>query len=209
MKERIPNSLMYVSLVTLVDILGQNGLNALLNYGNLNRYRDGFPPNNDKPEIPMAEFICLIRSMIDIFGERGTRTLLHNAGRKSIRVILEKNPALLGLINLGLKALSPKKRAEKALTVATKEGDKIFGIQQKLMVLENGFKTEISDCFWCKGLKTKEPICSGEVGFEAELIKWATGGAVEYDVREVTCIASGDASCTFLATEKEKAGETD
>jgi predicted hydrocarbon binding protein len=202
MKDRIPNSLMYVSLLTLNDILGKNGLNAVLNYGNLIRFRDEFPPNNDKIEIPMAEFTCLVQSILDIFGERGARTLLHNAGRKALRIVLEKNPALFGLINLGLKALSPQKRAGKALKVATKEGDKIFGIQQEFTVLENGFKTEISDCYWCKGLKTKEPICHGEVGFEAELVKWAADGGIQYDVKEVSCIACGDPTCTFLVTEK-------
>lgn len=202
MKDRIPNSLMYVSLLTLKEILGQNGLNAVLNYGNLKRLRDEFPPNNDKIEIPMAEFMCLLKSILDIFGERGTRTLLYNAGSKALHVVLEKNPGLFGLINLGLKVLSPQKRAGKALKVATKEGDKIFGIQQKFTVLENGFKTEISDCYWCKGLKTKGPICHGEVGFEAELVKWATGGGIEYDVKEVSCIACGDPTCTFLVTEK-------
>ncbi|MBN2224307.1 MAG: 4-vinyl reductase [Deltaproteobacteria bacterium] len=98
--------------------------------------------------------------------------------------------------------LSPQKRAEKALKVATKEGDKIFGIKQKFTVLENGFKTEIADCYWCEGLKTKAPICHGEVGFEAELVKWAAGGGIQYDVKEVTCIACGDPTCTFVVTEK-------
>jgi predicted hydrocarbon binding protein len=193
---------MYISLLSLEEILGKNGLNALLNYGNIKRFLDEFPPNNDKTEIPMAEFMSLFRSMLDIFGERGTRTLLYNAGRKSFRVTLEKNPALIGFINLGLKVLSPRKRAEKALKVVTKAGDKLFGIQQKFTVLENGFRTEITDCFWCKGLKTADPVCHAEVGFEAELVNWAAGGDIEYDVREVTCIARGDASCTFMVTEK-------
>jgi predicted hydrocarbon binding protein len=202
MIDYIPNSLMYISLLSLEEILGKHGLNAILRYAKLDRFMDEFPPNNEKLEVPIAEFMSLFRSMLDIFGERGTRPLLYNAGRKSFRVTLEKNPALIGVINLGLKVLSPRKRAEKTLKVATKAGDKLFGIQQKFTVLENGFRTEISDCFWCKGLKTVDPVCHAEVGFEAELVKWATGGDIEYDAQEVTCIARGDACCTFMVTEK-------
>jgi len=193
---------MYVSLLTLKEILGLNGLNTVLNYGDLRRFRDFMPPNDDKLEIPIVEFTQLNASVIDIFSTKGARPLLYNSGRRGVRVILEKNPALFGFINLGLKALSPKKRVEKVLTTADKETNKLFGENQKLTILENGFKTEIFDCFWCKGLKTKEPICHAEVGFEAEEIAWAAGGAIEYDVREVSCIACGDKTCTFLATEK-------
>jgi predicted hydrocarbon binding protein len=108
----------------------------------------------------------------------------------------------MGFINLGLKALSPRKRVEKVIMTADREAKKIFGETQKITLLENGFKTEIFDCFWCKGLKAAEPICHAEAGFEAEEIAWAAGGDIEYDVREVSCIACGDPTCTFLATEK-------
>jgi predicted hydrocarbon binding protein len=201
-KDHIPNSIMYVALLTLKDILGENGLNTVLTYGNLKRFRDGLPPNDDRLEIPTIEFTQLNASIIDIFGEKGARPLLYNSGRRGVKVILEKNPALFGFINLGLKALSPKKRVEKVLVTADKETNKLFGENQKLTILENGFKTEIFDCFWCKGLKTAEPICHAEAGFEAEEIVWAAGGAVEYDVKEVTCIACGDPCCTFMAIEK-------
>jgi predicted hydrocarbon binding protein len=201
-KDHIPNSIMYVSLLTLKEILGQNGLNAVLNYSDLKRFRDAPPPNNDKLEIPTFEFTQLNASIIDIFGLRGARPLMYNSGRRSVQVILEKNPALFGFINLGLKALSPRKRVEKVLVTVNKESGKIFGENEKLTILENGFKTEKFDCFWCNGLKAAEPICHTEVGFEAEVIAWAAAGGIQYDIKEVTCVACGDPTCTFMATEK-------
>jgi predicted hydrocarbon binding protein len=200
-KDHIPNSIMYVSLLTLGEILGENGLNAVLTYGDLKKYRGTFPPNNDKLEIHTAEFTQLNAAVIDIFGEKGARPLLYTSGRKGVQVILEKNPALFGFIQVGLKALSPAKRVEKVMTTATKETNKLFGENQKIAFLENGFTTEIFDCFWCRGLKTSVPICHGEVGFEAEAAKWASGG-IEYDVKEITCVARGDKTCTFMATPK-------
>jgi predicted hydrocarbon binding protein len=200
-KDLIPNSIMYVALLTLDEILGENGLNAVLNYGDLKKYRGTFPPNNDKLEIHTGEFTQLNAAVIDIFGEKGARPLLYSSGRRGVQVILEKNPALFGFIHVGLKALSPAKRVEKVMATAVKETNKLFGENQKVTFLENGFMTEIFDCFWCRGLKTSVPICYAEIGFEAEAAKWASGG-IEYDVKETTCVACGDKSCTFMATPK-------
>ncbi len=206
MQDRISNSTMFVSLLALNGILGTNGLNAILNYGDLKRFKDAFPPNNDKLEIPIADFTQLNASILDIFGEKGARPLLYNSGRMGVQVILKENPSLMGFVRLGFRALPVRKRAEKVLAVTSKQANKIFGENQRFSVTKDGFVTEIYDCFWCKGLKTSEPICHAEVGFETEAIKWATGG-VEYDVREVSCVACGDKSCTFVAREKERPEE--
>ena len=206
LKDKIPNSLMYVALLTLKDIMGDNGLNALLNLSELSKYREEFPPNNDKIEIPLPDFSGLLKGILDIFGEKGARPLLYNLGRRSFNVILDENPALLGLARLGLKVLPKKKRIDKLYSISSKETNKIFGENQKYYLSDEGFVFEIYDCFWCKGLKTEGPICFAEVGWDAEAAKWASGGD-EHEVKEVLCRAKGDDVCKVVISPEPIKGD--
>lgn len=202
LKDYIPNSLMYISLLSLKDILGDNGIKALLNHSDLKKYKEGFPPNNDKLEVPSGEFTQLNAGVIDIFGEKGARPLLYNAGRRGFNVILEENPSLFGLVGLGLKVLSKGKRIDKLFSTASKETNKVFGENQRYYANDEGFIFEIYDCFWCKGLKTEGTICFGEVGWNAQAVRWATGD--EHEVTEVLCKAKGDDVCKIVISLEPK-----
>jgi len=202
LKNNVPNSLMYISLLTLQDIIGKNGFYALLNVSGLPKYREEFPPNNDKVEVPLTEFSGLIKGILEIFGEKGARPLLYNLGRRSFHIILEENPALLGMVGLGLKLLPKKKRIDKLYSVVSNEVNKVFGDIQKYYITDEGFIFEIHDCYWCKGLKTKDPICFPGIGWDLEAIKWATGE--EHSAKEVLCRAKGDDICKYVISPEPK-----
>ena len=55
MKEKFPNQLYYMVLVTAEEILGKPGLNAILNYSGMTKFRDNFPPNNMEEEHPSGD----------------------------------------------------------------------------------------------------------------------------------------------------------
>ncbi|MBN1572887.1 MAG: 4-vinyl reductase [Deltaproteobacteria bacterium] len=203
LKENIPNSMMYISILTMKEIMGENGIKAVLNHANIPKYIEQIPPNNDKLEVPLSDFSKLFVSILDIFGEKGARPLLYNLGKRSFHVILEENPNLFGLVGLGLKLLSKKKRLEKFFSVASGETNKIFGENQRYTITDEAFEFEIYDCFWCKGLKTEGPICFAEIGWNVEAIKWATGGD-EHEVKEVMCRAKGDDICKIVISLNPK-----
>jgi predicted hydrocarbon binding protein len=205
LKEYIPNSMIYITLLTIKDIIGDNGLNTVLNRADLNKYRDNFPPNNEKLEVLGSEFAGIIGGIIDIFGERGARPILYNAGRRGFQVAMEKNPAMFGFVGLGLKLLSKRKRIEKVFKVGAEGTNKVFGENQRFYVSDEGFVCELFDCYWCKGLTSEGPICFGEVGLDAEVAKWATGD--EYDVKEVLCRAKGDDVCKIVISPEPKRDE--
>ena len=202
LKDYIPNSLMYVTLLTVREIIGENGLNAILNYSNLKKYRNNFPPNDEKLEIPGSDFSAIIASILDVFGERGARPILYNAGRRGFQLMMEKNPTMIGFVGLGLKLLSKRKRLEKVFALGAESTNKLFGENQRFYVNEEGFVCELFDCYWCKGVSSKGPVCFGEVGLDAEVAKWATGD--EHDVREVLCRARGDDVCKIVISLEPK-----
>ena len=203
LSDKIPNSLMYIALLTAEEIMGKNGLHSILNYAKINEYRNNYPNNNEELGVPVADFMKLISSTIQVFGESGARSILHNCGKMAFHLVLKENPALFGLVGLSFKFLTKKKRAEKMLDQLNKASNKIFGEVQRFYVGEHGFVTEIYDCFYCKGLKSDQPICSIEVGFEAESLRWVTND--HYEVREVLCRARGDDVCKFVVPFEPKA----
>jgi len=203
LSDKIPNGMMYVTLLTVEDIVGKNGLHSLLNYGKIKQYRDNFPKNNNELEIPIEDFMGIVTSIIQIFGESGAKSILYNCGKRAFQLVLQENPALFGLVGLSLKVLPKKKRAETILDQICKGGNKIFGENQRFYVGEDGFVTEIYDCFYCKGLTSEIPMCSAELGFEAESVRWVTND--HYEVREVLCRARGDDVCKFVVPFEPKA----
>ena len=202
LKEYIPNSMMHITLITVQDIIGENGLNTILNNADLKKYRDNFPPNDEKLEVLGSELTVIIGSIVDVFGEKGARAIFYNLGRRAFQVVLEKNPAMFGFVGLGLKLLSKRKRLEKIFSIGAAGTNKVFGENQRFYVTDEGFVCELFDCYWCKGLKSDGPICSGEVGLDAEVAKWATGD--EHEVTEVLCRAKGDDVCKFVISFEPK-----
>jgi predicted hydrocarbon binding protein len=202
LKEYIPNSMMYVTLLTVREIIGENGLNSILNYSALNKYRDNFPPNDDRLEVTGSDFRGIIAGIIDVFGEKGARPILYSAGRRGFQLVLEKNPRMIGFAGLGLKLLSKKKRLEKVFTLGAESANKNFGENQRFYVSDEGFVCELFECYWCEGLTSNGPVCFGEVGLDAEVAKWATGD--EYEVREVLCRARGDDVCKIVISPEPR-----
>ncbi|MBN2224995.1 MAG: hypothetical protein JW765_10000 [Deltaproteobacteria bacterium] len=196
LKEYIPNSLMYITLLTVQDIVGKNGLNSILNYSGLTKYRDNFPPNDEKIEAMGSDFGKIVGGIIDVLGERGARPLLYNAGRRGFQLLIEKSPAMMGVMGVGLKLLSKRKRLEEVFKLGAENTNKVFGENQRSYVTDEGIVCELFDCYWCRGLKSDGPICFGEVGLDAELAKWATGD--EHEVKEVLCRAKGDDVCRVI-----------
>jgi predicted hydrocarbon binding protein len=200
--------MMYVTLLTVEDIIGENGLNSILNYSGLTKYRNNFPPNDEKLEVLGSDFAAIVKSIIDVFGEKGARPLLYKAGRRGFQLVMEKNPAMIGFMGLGLKLLSKRKRLEKVMEIGAESTNKVFGENQRFYVGQEGFVLELFDCYWCKGLKSEGPICFGDVGLNAEVAKWATGE--EHDVKEVLCRAKGDDVCKIVISfDAKDTGEED
>ena len=67
----VPNSLLYVVLTTLEDIMGKNGLVSILNISGMSKFRDSYPPNNDKQESLASDISRLVSGVIDLIGKDG------------------------------------------------------------------------------------------------------------------------------------------
>ena len=55
----MPNKIVMLSLQALEEVMGKNGLNAILNLANLKDLIDNYPPDNLKREFDFADFSAI------------------------------------------------------------------------------------------------------------------------------------------------------
>ena len=194
----VPNSLLYVVLTTLEDMMGKNGLVSILNISGLSKFRDSYPPNNENQESLASDISRLISGVIDLIGKDGAKALLRKAGQQGFMLALEESPELVGVFGLELKKMATdRERIAAVLGALTFETNNTFEEgHQTIVEVEDGFEVHINHCEWCLTLDGfAYPICFSEVGLEEALVQWATGK--RYPVEEIACRAAGAEKCVF------------
>ncbi len=196
---KLPNQLFYLSLHVCEDILGKNGLFSILNYVGLKKFINNYPPNDFEMVHDSKEFTKITTSFVEVLGERGARTLMFQAGKRSFDLMVEMAPTLFNIEGIKPEELTSERKFEEFLKVyrtMTDAATAIFGDVYTLLEQEAGMVYEISPCYLCEGLKTEEAMCYIQVGFMHGGAIWMMGK--ETKVEEVLCMAKGDDRCQFV-----------
>ena len=76
----IINSLVRQALASAREVMGDNGLNAVLGTSGLERFIDNFPPNNLEPSIQTSQYARLNQAIEDFYGRAVWAELPFNTG---------------------------------------------------------------------------------------------------------------------------------
>ncbi len=195
----IVNALVRQALVSAEEVMGENGLHAVLRTSSLERFINNLPPNDLNPGIQAVEYARL-NEAIEAFYGRGGRGMLRRIGKASFQYGVREQAALLGVAGAALKLLPEKQRIKfilNALVGALKKSNP----QVEAWVDESGDRLAYVDatCAICHGRKSETPICHLYIGSVGEAVQWAAGR--EYDIIETHCFARGDEFCRFEVGE--------
>lgn len=195
----IINSLVRQALTSMQEVMGDNGLNAVLRTSGLERFIGNFPPNNLEPSIQASQYAKLNEAIEQFYG-RGGKGMLRRIGKASFQYGVREQSALLGVAGVALKLL-PEKQRIKFILNGMADALKKSNPEVKAWVDESGDKLAYveSTCAICNGRHSADPICHLYVGSVAEAVNWATGK--EYVVTETHCLAKGDEYCRFEVGE--------
>ena len=195
----IVNSLVRQALVSAQEVMGDNGLNAVLRTSGLERFIGNFPPNNLEPSIPASQYARLNQAIEDFYG-RGGKGMLRRIGKASFQYGVKEQSALLGVAGMALKLL-PEKQKIKFILNGMADALKKTNAQVNAWVDESGDHLAYceSTCAICHSRQSETPICHLYVGSVTEAVHWATGK--EYQVVETHCLAKGDNYCRFEVGE--------
>ncbi len=193
--DMIVNSLVRQALTSVQEVMGENGLNAVLRSSGLEKFIGNLPPDDLSPGIEAARYAQLNQAIEDFYG-RGGRGMLRRVGRASFQYAVREQAALLGIAGVALKLL-PEKQRIKFILNSTANALKKTNPQVEAWVEESGDKIAYleSTCAICHGRTGTEPICHLYQGSLAEAVQWATGRP--YEIVETRCMATGDPYCRF------------
>lgn len=198
----IINSLVRQALTSMQEVMGDNGLNAVLKTCNLEKFVGNFPPNNLEPSIKASQYAQLNQAIEDFYGRAG-KGMLRRIGKASFQYGVREQAALLGIAGVALKLL-PEKQRIKFILNGMADALKKSNPQVNAWLDESGDKLAYieSTCAICNGRHSDHAICHLYVGSVSEAVQWATGK--EYDVIETHCLAKGDEYCRFEVGEAKE-----
>jgi hypothetical protein len=195
----IINSLVRQALTSAQEVMGDNGLNAVLRASELEQFIDNFPPNNLEPSIQASEYARLNQTIEDFYGRAG-KGMLRRIGKASFQYGVREQAALLGVAGVAMKLL-PERQRIKFILNGVGDALKKSNPQVNAWVDDSGNRVAYIDatCAICHSRHSETPICYLYVGSIGEAVKWATGK--EHEILETHCLAKGDSYCRFEVGE--------
>jgi predicted hydrocarbon binding protein len=192
-----PNKIARIYIQAMEDVMGKNGLNAILNLAGLSQYIENYPADNLERQFDFADFTALNAALEDMYGPRGGRGLALRAGRACFSQGLKNFGALAGVGDLAFKVLPLGAKLKMGLpamaTIFTNFSDQVSEVQEH----DDHYTYTIKKCPVCWSRKADKQVCHAAVGLLQEGLRWVSGGH-EFRVVESECHAKGDENCVFV-----------
>ena len=191
----IVNALARQALIAAQEVMGENGLNAVLRASGLERFIGNFPPDDLNPSIQASQYARFNAAIEEFYG-RGGRGMLKRIGKASFEYAVREQAALLGVAGVALKLL-PERQRIKFILNSMVSALKKSNAQVEAWVDDSGARVAYleSTCAICQGRVSETPVCHLYAGSISEAVRWASGR--EHNIIETHCLAKGDPYCRF------------
>jgi predicted hydrocarbon binding protein len=186
-----------IILLSMEEVMGHNGVNAILKLGAIPSLIDNYPPDNNDRAFPFSRVRNLNEMLEHAYGPHGGRGLAVRIGRACFSYGVRQYGTQLGLTEMAFRLLPlPAKLSAGAAAFASLFNN--FTDQRVRVEHEDGkLLWHIERCPLCWERKSTDPVCHLAVGLLQEALYWLSGGKV-FNVEEKTCIATGDEACTIV-----------
>jgi predicted hydrocarbon binding protein len=196
-----PNKIARIYLQAMEEVMGKNGLNAILNMAGLQYLIDNYPPDNLDRQFDFADYSALSGALEEMYGPRGGRGLALRAGRASFAQGLRNFGALAGAGDLAFKVLPLGAKLKIGIPAMAKIFSQVSDQKSTVQETDSEFHYTMKPCPVCWGRTSDKPMCHAGVGLMQEGLKWLSGGH-EFKVFESKCVGCGDEAC-ILVIQKE------
>lgn len=195
-----PNQMGRIVLLSMEEVMGWNGVNAVLKLASLSSLMDVDFAENTEPFFSFKTLSSITDTLENVYGPHGGRGLALRIGRACFNHGVRQYGTQLGLTEKAFLLLP--------LTAKVNAGAKVFAelfnkhTDQRVRVEEEDGKLlwHIDRCPLCWERSTQEPVCHLAVGLLQEALYWLSGGKI-FNVEEKTCIAVGDNTCTIVVDQ--------
>ncbi|MBM4422582.1 MAG: 4-vinyl reductase [Chloroflexi bacterium] len=196
-----PNKMGRIVLLAMEEIMGRNGVNAVLNLAKMRHLINNYPPNNFDRQFRFEDIGAIMQSLDDMYGPRGGRGLALRAGRACFKYGLREFGPVLGIADLAFRLLPLNMKLKVGAEVFADTFNKYTDQRVRLSDDEDQIYWHNERCPICWGRQTEIPCCHLAVGILQESLYWVSGGK-NFTAQEVACIARGDEACTIVIDKK-------
>ncbi|MGD8822027.1 MAG: 4-vinyl reductase [Anaerolineales bacterium] len=191
-----PNKAGYIFLHALEDVMGKNGVSAVLNYARLESWVDHYPPNNLERQFDFAQMSAINGALEEMYGPRGGGNLARRAGWVTFDELLRNFGALVGVGDFAFKVLPLQTKLKIGLQALARVIAQISDQESSLEETKDSFIFNIHRCPICWGRRSKMPACHAAVGLLEQNLRWVSGQH-NFKIVETECIAMGHEACRF------------
>lgn len=196
-----PNKMGRIIILATEEILGRNGLNAVLNTAHLSHLINNYPPNNFDMQFAFEDLSRIQATLEQLYGPRGGQGLALRTGRVCFKYGLREFGSLMGLTDLAFRLLPLNEKirvgADRCADLFTRFSDQRMRVEEN----EEHFLCHIERCPLCWGRKSSTPSCHLTVGVLQEALFWVSGGK-HFCIEETACVAMGDPACTIVINKQ-------
>jgi predicted hydrocarbon binding protein len=192
-----PNRLVLATFNALTDVMGRNGLNAILNFAHLRELIDHYPLDNMDKGFDFVDFTAILAAIEEMYGEQGGHVFIKRAGRTTFATSLSGYGALAEVRNAAFYNLPLQTRLRIGIQAMARIFSQISDQDTTVEESETHYRYILHQCPECWGrVGVNKPICSYGSGLLEEGVKWISGGS-EFRVNETKCRAKGDEVCEY------------
>jgi predicted hydrocarbon binding protein len=196
-----PNLIGRLYLISLEDVMGRNGVSALLNLAGCRHLVNNYPPSNLKREFPFADLSAISQATHTMYGPRGARGMELRAGRYAFNLGLKEFGPLLGMADLALKLMPMTMKLKIALNATAQTFDRFSDQPTHVEERKGQFVYIIDKCPICWGRTSDYPSGALAQGILEEALTWVSGGHA-FPIEQTDCQGMGCAQCIFAISKE-------
>ena len=192
-----PEKMGRIILLGMEEVMGINGMNAVLRLGKLDSLIQNYPPGNTERTFSF-ETIAAIQTALELtYGPRGGRGVALRVGRATFKNGLKEYGSMLGLTEMAFRLLPLSTKLHTGAHTFADLFNKYTDQKVRLEEKDNKIFWHIERCPLCWGRKSEDVVCHLAIGLLQESLYWLSGGKT-FNVEEISCIARGDPTCTIV-----------
>ncbi|HKY84448.1 MAG TPA: hypothetical protein VJ160_06430 [Anaerolineales bacterium] len=183
-------------LHVIVDLLGPNGVDAVLRLAGLETWIGRPPAVPDSTPADFADISSLLGALDETLGSRGGRGLERRMGAKAFHDVLQPAGALAAMTDPAFQAFPLERRLRTGMHALARTLDQMTsaGVSSREEPGEVVFRLEA--CPSCWGRTSDGPVCAATIGLLAAAAAWMAPEA-ETTIEETACRAHGSSTCDF------------
>jgi predicted hydrocarbon binding protein len=191
-----PNKWARIILTSAEEVMGPQGVNAMLNMAKIPQYVGNYPPDNMKKEFSFDGVGQLQKAIWEMYGNRGARVFAVRAGEQSFQTGLAQFKSVAAAAQVAMRVGSLEAKVKLGLEFFSKFFNTVSDQMVEIDEDEKHWIWRITRCPVCWGREEAEPCCHLAIGVLQAALAWTTEGK-KFRLLETECHAMGANDCVI------------